>query len=297
MISQDICSDHSQDKVDGIHPVLIDFSLAKFFDLSIYDTMRPSSEEACMKEMTHTGQVGTVTYRAPEIYLQQSYGLKSDLWSVGVILLEMITNHTLVATKDKEAVRMIQEMIDSLPNDQPFPDLIRGLLDVDPEKRLSAREALQSPLFQKFDLNVPSVRKINLESALPLDGSEDDTEGSVAEKKKMYLKRAKRKQNIERLCAYLGSKHPLTPQAAFAYCEAMYQLDDTLDDLKESQTMQDCVILANKFFETDLINLSELEEEGTGLFENWSFEEYLDNETTIWMIMDYCLYPRKLIAW
>ena len=75
--------------------------------------------------------------------------LRAIFWSVGVILLEMIQNHTVEAEKNKEALRMIEEAKNKLPP-QPLPNLIRGLLAVNPEERLSARQALESPLFAKF---------------------------------------------------------------------------------------------------------------------------------------------------
>ena len=291
-----------------INPILIDFSLAKFFDCTVYNGKTDKLDQEMKssdfwKGNTHTGQIGTITYRAPEIISQKAYGLKSDLWSVGVVLLEMITNHTLTATKDKEAAKMIEEMLESLPDNQPFPTLIRGLLQVDPKKRFSARAALDSPLFQKFGLLPPKLQLLDLELALPLDYSDEEEEnhsGNSSDwkpKSKRNNQMLKRKETIMRLCSFLGYKHPLTPQAAFTYCQQMYQLDDTLDDLDESQTMHDCVILAYKFFEKELINLEELEEETFGPFKNWSLEEYRDNEASIWMIMDYCLYPRTLINW
>ena len=83
----------------------------------------------------------------------------------------------------------------------------------------------------------------------------------------------------------------MTAYAALVYSQQMYlQIDDLLDDLTESQTLLDCVVLASKFFETELIDIQELE--GTGSFKDWSLEEFYDNEGTIWMLMDHCLYPR-----
>ena len=35
------------------------------------------------QEMTHTCEVGTVTYTAPEVVDCKPYGLASDMWSVG----------------------------------------------------------------------------------------------------------------------------------------------------------------------------------------------------------------------
>mmetsp|Transcript_10989 Transcript_10989/g.16356 ORF Transcript_10989/g.16356 Transcript_10989/m.16356 type:complete len:469 (-) Transcript_10989:183-1589(-) len=297
------------DKKGKIKAVLIDFSLAKLVNGAMFTT-ETSQESTSFKllngkkdketEPTHTGEVGTVTYRAPEIVSSQSYGLKSDLWSVGVICLEMIQNEALPTTKDKDAARLVHEAKETMP-DQPFANLVRGLLECDPEKRLSAREALQSEIFQKFGLDEPPRRIINLSEAVPLDGEEDDIvdTGAKGKNKQGKLPQAllRRQKTIQKLCNELECSHPLTRNAAFCYSRQLEQLDDTLDNINESQMLLDCVVLASKFFEKELLDLEELEEEGRGSFSQWSLEEYKDNESTIFMMMDHCLYPRKLVPW
>lgn len=284
-------------------PVLIDFSLAKIVNAAMYGMAAECfKEEGSHVEATHTGEVGTVTYQAPEVVASKPYGLVSDLWSVGVLLLEMIRNQTLPTSRNKQAGRLIEEAKQELP-DQPFANLVRGLLTVDPDKRLTAREALMSPLFQKYNMDVPRVRIITVSMALPFDGEENEenynannvVKGNKKKKKNPVL--LKRQKTIQRLCKELGCTHPMTKNAALAYSQQMYQLDDTLDDIKESQSLLDCVVLASKFFETELTDLSSLEEEGTKSFSNWSLETYSDNEATIWMLMDHCLYPRVLVEW
>ena len=303
IIHRDLKSDNImlEETVDGSwKPVLIDFSLAKMVNGSLYSaagggTSPFSNEET---EMTHTSEVGTVTYTAPEVVNSKPYGLSSDLWSIGVILLEMLQNHTLEATKNKEGFKHIEELKEKLP-DQPFANLVRGLLTVDPEQRLTARQALESPLFSKFGLQVPPVRLIDIHIALPLDqGEEMGAENakpnmSSWRKSKKNPLLVKRMKLIRKICNELDCKHPMTPYAAFVYCQQMYlQIDDALDDLSSSQTLLDCVVLASKFFETELLDVNELE--GTGSFENWSADDYHDNESTIWMLMDNCLYPRGM---
>jgi hypothetical protein len=69
-----------------------------------------------------------------------------------------------------------------------------------------------------------------------------------------------------------------------------------LDDITQSQSLLDCVVLAHRFWETEVYNLKELDAAEKGAFGSWSLEEYIDNEATLFMIMDYCLYPRRIIA-
>lgn len=280
---------------DEWKPVLIDFSLAKVVTGTMFH------EGFCdWKEQgaTHTGEIGTVTYTAPEVVNRESYGLESDLWSVGVVLLEMIQQKTLEVEKNKDAFRLIDEAKETMP-DQPLPNLVRGLLEKDPAKRLSAREALQSPLFYKFGLEVPPVKIIDIDAALPLTAEEDDLENSLPNStnksgndKKLTARLQKREKVVRRLCGELSCKHPTTPRAALCYAEKLYkELDDTIDDLSNSQGLLDCVVLATRFFEVALLNLHDLETRRS--FANWSMDDYFDMEATLWMLMDYCLIPRS----
>ena len=59
---------------------LCDFGLAKYF---------VNGEKSYM---SHTGNVQTVWYRAPEVAKRYDYGFKADVWSVGAIMLEMVAN-------------------------------------------------------------------------------------------------------------------------------------------------------------------------------------------------------------
>eukprot|EP00536_Pseudo-nitzschia_multiseries_P000367 jgi/Psemu1/178669/e_gw1.5.249.1 len=65
---------------DSFEPILIDFSLAKFINVN----------ESSEFEPTHTSPTGTPTYRAPEVVDEEPYGISADMWSVGVVLLELL---------------------------------------------------------------------------------------------------------------------------------------------------------------------------------------------------------------
>jgi serine/threonine protein kinase len=295
-------------------PVLIDFSLAKVVDPQIlygasYASLVAKAAKECPTksgetEPTHTSEVGTPTYRAPEVVDRKPYGLPSDIWSVGVVLLELMGGACLEAVKDNGATRIISERLQEL-KDQPFPNLIRGLLQVDPEKRLTARQALDSEVFRKFGCATEqsTFRVLNIGEAMPLDGEEDDENDcngfNKLKNQKSKNKRVdpiilKRYRTIQKVCSCLKWNHPLTAEAALTYSIQMAQLD-SVDDLSESQALLDCVVLAHKFFERELSNLSNLADGGGGaLFNDWTVEQYLDNESTLFMLMDFSLYPRRL---
>ena len=77
------------------------------------------------------------------------------------------------------------------------------------------------------------------------------------------------------------------------YCERMLELDEDLNDPSASQSMLDCVVLAHKMFEVEVMDLTSLADEYKS-FADWDLDTYRDNETTLLLMMDYCLFPRSI---
>lgn len=311
IIHRDIKSDNilltfnPSDGDDGrgtFEPVLIDFSLAKFV----------CADGSSEFEPTHTSSVGTPTYRAPEVVDEKEYGLPSDLWSVGVVLLEMLQGKCIEAFKDKGAIEQISQRLNSLPEGQPFPTLLRGLLEPDPTKRWTAREALNCDLFAKFklaeQLKSKSFQRLSLSKALPIEGDESDFDcdlgkennGNRRESKESVLQRkktnsilAKRSKFIQKVCDWMEWENPLTARASLLYSAQMNEIVGNVDDLDASNTILDCLVLAHKFFERRLSDTSDLDTMYEK-FGNSSFDadEYSGNENTLFSMMDFCLYPR-----
>ena len=298
------------EKKTGFFPVLIDFSLAKIIEPQVYMTASNHDDVAkikslsadLVKENTHTPECGTPTYRAPEVVSQEPYHLASDMYSVGVVLLELLRGKTLEVVKDKDSLKLVKQELEQLP-DQPFANLVRGLLEVDPEKRLSAKKALQSDVFTKFGIlteesKTKQSKIINIMEALPFDHYDENdpsnnNKTSIICKDKVLQKRMKL---IRRIAHELGSVNELTIQAALMYSQQLSQLE-CCDDLKESQALCDCVVLAHQFFEKDIWNLREIERIDSGIFRDfeWSAETYIDTESTLLMLVDFCLYPRQIL--
>uniref|UniRef100_A0A0D9Z1C6 Protein kinase domain-containing protein n=1 Tax=Oryza glumipatula TaxID=40148 RepID=A0A0D9Z1C6_9ORYZ len=91
---------------------------------------------------------GSPSYMAPEIMRCEDYDAKADLWSVGVILFQLVTGKlpfygaNLFQLRqnihESNGVKFPKEIKDDLHPD--FIDLCRGLLCLDPKKRISFEE-------------------------------------------------------------------------------------------------------------------------------------------------------------
>jgi len=124
-------------KADDSPIKITDFGLAKF--------------RANQNVDMHTA-CGTPGYVAPEVLKGENYSKAVDLWSVGVILYILLCGFPPFYHQN---TNMLYKLIKKGEYDFPDPywseisdsakDLIRGLLTVDPKKRMTAKELLVHP--------------------------------------------------------------------------------------------------------------------------------------------------------
>jgi len=84
-----------------------------------------------------TGYMVTRWYRAPEIWRNERYSYKIDMWSIGCIIHKLV--HGRVPGKTLEE---IQKRSHELKNGDELDTLVKGLLMIDPESRWDAKRAL-----------------------------------------------------------------------------------------------------------------------------------------------------------
>jgi len=169
----------------------------------------------------HSAVVSTRHYRAPEIILGLGWSYPCDMWSIGCIMVELLTGEALFQThEDVEHLAMMQHALEARvpldvarrrskktrvdyfnadgllnwPNEttddesyaalgktgivrslinqyltgEPrrlFADLVRRLLEFDPRRRITSRDAVNHPFFaldlEKICWNVSGVQKSN----------------------------------------------------------------------------------------------------------------------------------------
>ncbi|GLI64356.1 hypothetical protein VaNZ11_007596, partial [Volvox africanus] len=96
-------------------------------------------------EMART-PIGTPYYMAPEIYEEQPYSFKSDVWALGCVMYEMMTGKAAFAADNLSRVvlRVIRGQYDPLPESYsaPLRDVVTSMLCRDVKSRPDANQLL-----------------------------------------------------------------------------------------------------------------------------------------------------------
>ena len=98
-----------------------------------------SAQELKMKEKMR-GKIGTTIYMAPEILKKLRYNEKVDMWSVGVILFNMITGCQPFSSDNEEIIN--SEIEFNILENENIRNLCKDLMEKNPYKRLDSKDAL-----------------------------------------------------------------------------------------------------------------------------------------------------------
>eukprot|EP00347_Sterkiella_histriomuscorum_P011098 403373762 len=98
-------------------------------------------------------QTGTPFYASPEVWKDEPYNFKSDIWSLGCVLYEMIAlkppfNAPDMNTLYKRVLKGLYPKIPSIYSGE-LSDMIKMLLNTSPQLRPSADKILKMPIIQR----------------------------------------------------------------------------------------------------------------------------------------------------
>ncbi len=117
--------------------------------------------------------VGTFCYMAPEQLAGGHVDARADLWSLGVVLWELLTTRQLVTTNDPDEVKALQqtakfrkpsELNPDVPSD--LDELTMQCLRLDPDERPPSAEGVSVPLQRMLHERAPGYGREQLAKTL-----------------------------------------------------------------------------------------------------------------------------------
>ena len=104
-------------------------------------------------------QAGTPCYAAPEVWMEKPYGLKSDIWSLGCVLYEMVTlkcpfsSNNLVELYNKILISDFK--LNKIPKEfsSDLSYIIEHMIKFEPDKRISCDQILECDFVLKNDID------------------------------------------------------------------------------------------------------------------------------------------------
>nr|CAD1843185.1 unnamed protein product [Ananas comosus var. bracteatus] len=131
---------------------------------------------------------GTCNYMSPERISNAKYGYKSDIWSLGLVILECAIGRFPYVPSEEEGWSNIYELLETIVNQPPpsatdefspeFRSFISSCLQKDPKRRMSSLQLLGHPFIEKY--NEESIDLQSLVSDLQSPNNTGDRKCNIA---------------------------------------------------------------------------------------------------------------------
>lgn len=122
---------------------------------------------------------GTMEYLAPEMISRKGHGVSLDIWSLGILLYELLTGSTPFRARTPEEIfSKIKEGKVRFPKSFPIlaKDLVKRMLQIDPEKRLSIEMVLEHSWLLSHTPLRPTAELVTTKVELPSVPDEGDVD-------------------------------------------------------------------------------------------------------------------------
>jgi eukaryotic-like serine/threonine-protein kinase len=159
---------------------VLDFGIAKLAQLHAAGSGVETTTKVLLN--THEGSViGTATYMSPEQARGEQVDARTDVWSLGIVFYEMLTNELPFGgfgAQDVIASRLKEELT-SIPSETP--DRLRSIIEKALRKKKEERyQTAREMFFDLRDLQKRSLEvRVGTDHTLPPDLTDGATEGNI----------------------------------------------------------------------------------------------------------------------
>ena len=97
---------------------------------------------------------GTAEYMAPEIVTSENYAFGVDIWSLGILLFEMIFGHSPFEGKNMNSIMInikVHDLIYDKPVSKECKNLIEKMLESNPQKRFKITDIFEHNFIKKYN--------------------------------------------------------------------------------------------------------------------------------------------------
>lgn len=110
-------------------------------------------------------QTGTPYYASPEVWKDEPYSFKSDVWSLGCVIYEMLALKPPFNGKDMDQLfkRVCKGNFSRIPDhySNDMWQVVQLMLRVDPERRPSCQELIDSTLFKHYGMKLANLESVD----------------------------------------------------------------------------------------------------------------------------------------
>ena len=141
-----------------MHKIKIMHRDLKSANIFLYNDMKAKLGDMNVSKVTNNQglnytQTGTPYYASPEVWKDEPYDIKSDVWSLGCVIYEMVTLKPPFQAEDMQGLykKILKGQFPKTPEhfSSDINTMLKVMIQVNPKKRPTCVQLIEHPIFAK----------------------------------------------------------------------------------------------------------------------------------------------------